>query len=66
MTLLEFINKVLFQWLCVRLCNIDGEYLGLLGFVYPGSGWTDNYKVIGKASNKYWVVKLLKMKNYEQ
>jgi hypothetical protein len=53
MTLLEFFNRVLFQWFFVRLARImddSGKQTGWtwLTHVVPGTGWTNDFRYIDR------------------
>lgn len=58
-TLLEVVNRVLFQWFFIRLawcCDGEGRFhYSLMGFVWPLSGWSDDYDIIGE-DLQFWRV----------
>jgi len=58
MTKLEFVNRVFFQWIFVRLTKSYDEYFGndkprgkygwcFMYWVHPKTGWSDDYIFIG-------------------
>lgn len=57
MSKLEFINKVFMQWLFIRLARvrysdregkINKKGWAIISFIWPLSGWTNDFKIIGK------------------
>lgn len=57
-SILQFLNYFIFQWFFIRIFRSVHEGVtmgyGVIYFVYPKSGWGNDFKAIGKLKYRYF------------